>query len=111
MSEQTKTIAQQLNIKEFPFTVKDKNNNQIYHEDSSGYWYKSEYDSNSNQIYYENSDGYWRKSEYDSNSNKTYSEDSNERITDNRPKEIIELTIHDIAEKFNLDADQLRIKE
>ena len=29
-----KTIAQQLNIKEFPFRIKDKNGNQIYFEDS-----------------------------------------------------------------------------
>ncbi len=53
-----KTIAQQLNIKDFPFEIKDKNGNQIYIEDSSGYWYKSEYDQNGNRIYYENSKGY-----------------------------------------------------
>lgn len=32
-----KTIAQQLNIKEFPFRIKDKNGNQIYFENSDGY--------------------------------------------------------------------------
>jgi len=51
------TIAQQLKIKEFPFTIKDSNGNEIYWEDSDGYWIKSEYDSNGNQIYYETSDG------------------------------------------------------
>ena len=30
------TIAQQLNIKEFPFRIKDKNGKQIYYEDSDG---------------------------------------------------------------------------
>jgi hypothetical protein len=35
----------------------DKNNNQIYYEDSDGYWVKKEYDKNNNRIYYENSDG------------------------------------------------------
>ena len=64
-----KTIAEQLNIKEFPFVVKDKNGNVIYHENSSGYWSKVEYDSNGNEIYYENSNGYWSKVEYDSNGN------------------------------------------
>ena len=53
-----KTIAQQLNIKEFPFTIKDKNGNGIYSEDSYGFWWKREYDSNGNRIYYEDSTGY-----------------------------------------------------
>ena len=52
-----KTIAQQLNVTEFPFEIKDSNSNQIYYEDSYGYWYKKEYDSNGNQIYYESSNG------------------------------------------------------
>jgi len=53
-----KTIAQQLNVTEFPFTIKDKNGNVIYCENSDGYWYKSEYDSNGNEIYFEDSVGY-----------------------------------------------------
>ena len=53
-----KTIAQQLNVKEFPFSIKDKNGNEIYYEDSNGDWGKSEYDSNGNEIYFEHSDGY-----------------------------------------------------
>ena len=32
-----KTIAQQLNVTEFPFTIKDKNGNVIYCENSDGY--------------------------------------------------------------------------
>jgi hypothetical protein len=101
-----KTIAEQLNITEFPFIIKDKNGNQIYYEDSNGYWSKWEYDSNGNQIYFEdsygywykkeydtkgneiyfeNSKGYWVKREYDSNGNLIYYEDSNGDIKDNRP--------------------------
>ena len=72
-----KTIAQQLNITEFPFTINDKNGNEIYFEDSKEYWEKYEYDSNGNQIYFEDSGGYWVKYEYDSNGNETYFEDSN----------------------------------
>jgi hypothetical protein len=83
-----KTIAQQLNIKEFPFEINDSNGNQIYHENSAGYWYKREYDSNGNEIYYEDSDG---------------------KITDNRPK--TELTLDQIAEKFNIPVEQLKIKK
>jgi len=53
-----KTIAQQLNVKEFPFTIKDKNGNKIYYENSNGWWRKWEYGSNGNVIYYEDDDGY-----------------------------------------------------
>lgn len=31
-----KTIAQQLNVTEFPFEIKDKNGKQLYYEDSNG---------------------------------------------------------------------------
>ena len=101
------TIAQQLKIKDFPFVIKDKNGNEIYHEDfngdwwkmeydsnrnliyfenSNGYWWKMEFDSNGNQIYFENSYGDWDKSEYDSNGNQIYFENSYGYIKDNRPK-------------------------
>lgn len=71
-----KTIAQQLNVTEFPFEIKDKDGNEIYHEDSNGYWTKREYDSEERVIYYEDSTGYWRKSEYDSDGNELYYENS-----------------------------------
>jgi len=83
------TIAQQLNIKDFPFRIKDKDGNRIYFENSDGYWIKREYDSNGNKIYYEDSDGHWYKYEYNSDDNQIYYEDSRGVIRDNRPKEII----------------------
>ncbi len=52
-----KTIAQQLNVKEFPFRIKDKDGKVIYYEASDGEWWKQEYDSNGNLIYFENSAG------------------------------------------------------
>ena len=70
------TIAQQLNVKEFPFSINDSNGNEIYFEHSDGSWIKLEYDSNDNHIYYENSDGLWVKREYDSNGNNIYAENS-----------------------------------
>jgi len=51
------------------FFIRDKNLNQLYFEDSNGYWGKSEFDSQGNIIYYENSNGI---------------------IEDRRPPEIIE---------------------
>ena len=71
-----KTIAQQLNVTEFPFIIKDKNGNVIYYEYSNGDWRKYEYDSNGNPIYFEYTDEYWSKWEYDSNGNIRYWEDS-----------------------------------
>jgi uncharacterized membrane protein len=127
-----KTIAQQLNIKEFPFEIKNKNGNTIYYEISNGYWIKCEYDSNGNEIYYENSDGfwskreynsngneirhetsdgYWSKREYDSNGKEIYYENSKGTIIDNRPKQVIELTLEDIAKLKGVSVSQIRIKE
>ena len=81
-----KTIAQQLNITEFPFEIMDKNGREIYRELSDGYWSKYEYDSNGDEIYFEDSDGYWIKREYDSNGNIIYWENSTGRTFDNRHK-------------------------
>jgi hypothetical protein len=81
-----KTIAQQLNITEFPFVIKDSQGNQIYYENSYGGWYKQEYDSQGNEIYYENLTGFWLKSEFDSQGNIIYSENSDGLIIDKRPK-------------------------
>ena len=76
------TIAQQLNAKEFPFMLYDSKGNEIYSEDSDGFWVKHEYDSNGNVIYYENSNGYWGK--YQRDGNVIYYENSNGYIEDNR---------------------------
>jgi len=98
-----KTIAQQLNVTEFPFEISDGNGNEIYYENSEGYWEKHEYNSKGNQIYYENSDGYWRKREYDSNGKGIYYEDSDGDIVDNRPKPSCEGKIVEIdGKKYKL---------
>ena len=97
-----KTIAQQLNVKEFPFTIKDKNNNEIYSESSNGYWWKQEYDSNNNRIYSECSNGYWAKKEWDS-TGLIYFEDSNGEIIDNRPKTTPEYTMEELIAKVGYE--------
>jgi hypothetical protein len=116
-----KTIAQELNVTDFPFVIKDKNNNQIYYEDSKGYWWKREFDKNNNEIYwedsysfwvkrefdknnnkiyYENPDGFWEKREFDKNNNEIYYEDSNGYIIDKRPKSIPEYTMEELVAKL-----------
>ena len=104
------TIAQQLKIKEFPFQIKDSNGKEIYCENSEGYWSKAEYDYNGKEIYYENSEGYWWKREYDYNGNKIYYENSDGTIYDIRPK-TVELTMDEIAKKFGIDVNNLKIKK
>jgi hypothetical protein len=74
-----KTIAQQLNVKDFPFEIRDKNNNQIYFENSDGYWWKQEFDGNNNEIYYEGSSGL---------------------IIDNRPNPTPEFTMEELIAKL-----------
>jgi len=84
-----KTIAQQIKW-DFEangdLEIRDKNGNNIYFEDSDGFWAKREYDSQGNQTYWENSDGRWVKREYDSQGNQIYYENSDGDIIDNRPK-------------------------
>ena len=103
------TIAQQLKVKEFPFEIKDSKSNQIYYENSNGFWVKGEWDSKANLIYCEDSTGYWAKREWDSMGNVIYYENSNGDIEDNRPK--TELTLKEISSKFNIPLDKLRIKD
>ena len=119
-----KTIAQQLNIQQFPFEIKDSKGNEIYYENSEGFWVKREYDLKGNQIYYESSNGFWCKSKYDSNGNKIYFEDSygfwsrreydsngrefyyensNGEIEDKRPKPVVELTMEELSQKLGYE--------
>lgn len=105
-----KTICQQLNIKTFPFIIKDDNGNEIYLENSTGYWVKKEFDSSGNQIYYEDSSGHWVERKFDSNSKVIYMVTPNGIIIDKRSK-AIELTLDDIAKRFNVNVEDLKIKK
>ena len=98
-----KTIAQQLNVKEFPFIIEDKNHNEIYYENSTGYWWKQKYDSNNNRINSECSNGNWVKREWDSNNNEIYYEDSDGIIKDNRPKSTPEFTMEELIAKVGFE--------
>jgi phage pi2 protein 07 len=69
-----KTIAQLLNVKEFPFEIKDENGKVIYYENENGFWWNIEYDSDGNKIYSENFPNYSRKWKYDSDGKEIYYE-------------------------------------
>jgi hypothetical protein len=98
------TIAQQLKIKKFPFSIKDSNGNEIYCENLDGFWIKREYDSNSNRTRFETSTGYWSICEYDEEDREIYFENSDGEIHDNRPKTEIQKAI-DLLTKEGLIVD------
>jgi hypothetical protein len=125
------TIAQQLNITEFPFAINNSAGQEIYWEKSAGEWFKREYDANGNQtrfeisdgywskweydaagqeIYWEISDGYWCKREYDADGNLVYWETPDGIELDNRAK-TVELTLDEIAAKFGIPVESLKIKK
>jgi len=122
------TIAQQLNVKEFPFIIKDSNGKEIYWENSDGLWEKREYDSNGKEIYYEDSYGFWIKREYDSNGKVIYSENykgywikrewdskgnviyfenSYGQIVDNRPKTDVQKAIELLTKEGLLEDGEI----
>jgi hypothetical protein len=59
------TIAKSLDIKDFPFEIKDKSGNMIYTEQKSGFWEFRKYDSEGRNIYYESCTGNTYSIEYD----------------------------------------------
>lgn len=63
----------------------DSKKNQIYYENSEGFWYKREYDANGNLTYCEDSDGFWFKHEYDANGKLSYY-DNSEGYKDGTPR-------------------------
>ena len=105
-----KTIAQQLNVKEFPFEINDSDGKVIYREDSYGSWSKREYDSNGKVIYREDSDGSWSKREYDSDGKVIYREDSDGTFYDIRPKTEIQKAI-ELLTKEGLIVDGKILKQ
>lgn len=97
-----KTIAEQLNITEFPFRIKDSKGRIIYFEESDKRWAKFEHDSEGNVIYLENSSGYWSKKEYDTNGNVIYFENSRGEIEDKRSKPCEDMVIEINGVKYKL---------
>jgi hypothetical protein len=80
------TIAQQLNIKTFPFKIKDDQGNLIYRENADGFWVKREFDTRCYRTRYEFSTGFWSKCEYDDQGKMIYLENNVDGVIfDRRP--------------------------
>lgn len=60
----------------YTFRIFDTKHNELYYEDSLGFWTSKEFDDRNNMIYQKNSNGYWEKSIYDDNHNIIYQENS-----------------------------------
>ena len=101
-------------VEEDCFKVYNNKDDKVYYEDSDGFWVKREYDENGNLIYYEDvlycedNGSYWFKREYDNNGKLIYYENSNGKIIDERTTE---LTLEQIADKFGVRAENLKIKK
>ena len=70
----------------------------VHHKNTYGYEWWRDYDSEGNVIHFKDSNGYecWRDSE-------------GNRIED--PNKVKELTLEEIAEKFGVSVESLRIKD
>ena len=96
------TIAKQLNIKTFPFIIKDSDWQEIYREWSDGVWLKREY-AGGQMIRCEYSNGFSEKMEW-ADGNRVYYENSYGVIIDKRPKTDIQKAI-DLLTKEGLIVD------
>ena len=94
------TIAQQLKVTKFPFTIKDDLGKEIYYELSTGFWSIYEYDDKGNPTCYKTSNGEWIKREWDNRGNLIYYENSNGTIDDKRPKPAPEYTMEELVDKL-----------
>ena len=86
----------------------DKNGNELSYKDSDGCSSEHTYDKNGNKLSYKNSDGNSYESTYDENGHILTEIVNGKLIIDNRKTE---LTMQDIADKFNIDIDKLKIKK
>ena len=85
-----------LNI-EYPIRRYDQEWNQVYYENSYGYWEKRKY-KDGKEVYYECSNGSWYNCEYDEEGNEVYFRDSDGLIIDNR--EPVDMTMAEIIKKL-----------
>lgn len=105
----------------YPHITKDSKGNEIHYKGYNGYGYEyeywKEYDSNNNMIYYKTSNGYECWKEYDLNNNVIhYKNSKGSEYWYNSDGEAIpnpniptELTLDQIAEKFNIPVGSLKI--
>jgi hypothetical protein len=89
--------------------VYNHNNQLIKFNRHDGYWAVWEYNDQGQEVSYKNSNNHWEKWEYDANGHEIYYACSNGELRDNRPK--VELTLEEIATKFGVDVNQLKIKK
>ena len=102
----------------YPHRTKDSKGNVIHYKASDGYEYWREFDEKSNVIHYKDSTGFEVWTEFDEKDNEIYYKNSkgDEYWYDSRgklisnPNLVTELTLEQIAEKFNVKVENLKIK-
>jgi hypothetical protein len=63
------------------FKIFDKDNNEIYHEELSGFWIKKKYNTRGNITHYDDSTGYYIRRFFDNNDNLMSCESSGDKYT------------------------------
>mgnify|MGYP000895494747 CR=1 len=110
--KENQTICQFLGVtvsSDAPFTIKNDKGHIIYKEYNDGDWFRYEFDVNGNVVFRINSVGFWVKAEYDEHRIQIYYENSKGIVRDRRPKPKVELTLQQIADKFEIVIEQLTI--
>jgi len=104
MKNEKLTIAEQLNITDFPFRIYDNNENEIYTEYGDNTWYKREYDENGNRIYLRQSGGYIENCEYSKNNILIYEKNSTHGVIfDRRHNPVTKMTIKEIEDELGIN--------
>jgi hypothetical protein len=78
-----RTVAQRLDIKDFPFHIKNSDGELIYFENSDNYWERYVRDDKNRVLYHEKSNGYKEHYNRDSEGNILFYLNSNGMIIDN----------------------------
>jgi len=90
--------------------TRDTNNNIICYKDSNGFYIQYIRDANNNIIYYEDSYKNYYKKEYDNNNELIYHETSGKGVILDKRNKIV-ITLDEIAKKFGVSVDNLKIKK
>ena len=103
----------------YPHITTDSKGNEIHYKGPTGFEYWREFDERDNKIYYKSSNGteYWQ--EYDERDNLIHYKSLNgyEYWYDSEgnkipnPNNTTELTLEQIAEKFNVKVENIKIKK
>ena len=103
----------------YPLITTDSKGNLVHKKCSEGFEYWREYNERNNLIHYKNSEGFEYWNEFDENNNRIHHKNSygfeywndseGNKISD--PSLLKEVTLDEIAKKFGVSVDKIKIKK